>query len=124
MRLSLDIGGLKLDGGYHGILAIGSTLCALVNGFTGHSKHSHGVSVVWPGIFPNTRLVKLFSFSVFFKRIISFSFYFVPSPIQINFILQFFRNLSRELFFEWLFLLIFTRFFHKISPIVLSTKKV
>jgi hypothetical protein len=47
IRLSLGVGGMKPNGGYHGVLAVGSTICALMHGFVDHPMSRYGDSVHW-----------------------------------------------------------------------------
>ena len=62
IRLSLGVGGIKRNGSYHGILAVGSTLCGLLHGFVGHPKSNWEKKVVWPGILHKYRFVLTFLF--------------------------------------------------------------
>ena len=55
VRLSLGVGELKPGGAYHGVLAVGSSLCAIFHGFFGHSKFPDEAPVFWPGIVSGVR---------------------------------------------------------------------
>ena len=46
-----------MNGADHGILAVGSSLCGLFNGFVGHGKSLGEAPVRWPGIIHKYRFI-------------------------------------------------------------------